>query len=109
MDPSYGCEPTVRSGCILRFRSRHASRWRDGRLSRPLRSRHRAGALTGQHEGWVVVDYKTDVGTDPKFEERLVGYRRQVDHYADAWGALTGDPVKKRVLFFTTQDRVERW
>jgi ATP-dependent helicase/nuclease subunit A len=60
-------------------------------------------------EGWVVVDYKTDVGTDPKFEERLAGYRRQVDHYADAWGALTGDPVKERVLFFTTQDRVERW
>ena len=60
-------------------------------------------------EGWVVVDYKTDVGTDPMFEERLVGYRRQVDHYADAWGALTGDPVKERVLFFTTQDRMERW
>jgi ATP-dependent helicase/nuclease subunit A len=60
-------------------------------------------------EGWVVVDYKTDVGTDPKFEERLVGYRRQVDYYADAWGTLTGDPVKERVLFFTTQDRVERW
>jgi ATP-dependent helicase/nuclease subunit A len=60
-------------------------------------------------DGWVVVDYKTDVGTDPRFEERVAGYRRQVDLYADAWGSLTGDPVKERVLFFTTQGRVERW
>jgi len=60
-------------------------------------------------EGWVVVDYKTDVGSDPRFDERVVGYRRQVDYYADAWGALTGDPVKERVLFFTAQGRVERW
>ncbi len=60
-------------------------------------------------DGWVVVDYKTDVGTDPHFAERVDGYRRQVDLYADAWGSLTGDPVKERVLFFTTQGRVERW
>lgn len=60
-------------------------------------------------DGWVVVDYKTDVGTDPRFAERVDGYRRQVDLYADAWGSLTGDPVKERVLFFTTQGRVERW
>lgn len=60
-------------------------------------------------DGWVVVDYKTDVGTDPRFAERVAGYRRQVDLYADAWGSLTGDPVKERVLFFTTQGRVERW
>ena len=60
-------------------------------------------------EGWVVVDYKTDVGTDPLFEQRVAGYRRQVDLYADAWGSLTGDPVKERILFFTTQGRMERW
>ncbi|MEX2466262.1 MAG: PD-(D/E)XK nuclease family protein [Gemmatimonadota bacterium] len=60
-------------------------------------------------DGWVVVDYKTDVGTDPRFEERMAGYRRQVDLYADAWHSLTGDPVEDRVLFFTTQGRVERW
>jgi ATP-dependent helicase/nuclease subunit A len=60
-------------------------------------------------DGWVVVDYKTDLGTDPLFEKRLAGYRRQVDLYADAWGSLTGDPVKERILFFTTQGRVERW
>jgi len=59
--------------------------------------------------GWVVVDYKTDVGTDPSFGMRLEGYRRQVDLYAHAWATLTGEPVRERVLFFTAQDRVERW
>jgi ATP-dependent helicase/nuclease subunit A len=60
-------------------------------------------------DGWVVADYKTDVGTDPDFPGRLVSYRRQVELYADAWTRLTGEPVKERVLFFTAQDRIETW
>lgn len=60
-------------------------------------------------DGWVIADYKTDVGTDPDFAAREEGYRRQVDLYADAWARLTGEPVKERVLFFTAQDRVESW
>lgn len=59
--------------------------------------------------GWVVADYKTDVGTDPDFPAREAAYRRQVDLYADAWARLTGEPVKERVLFFTAQGRVEQW
>jgi len=60
-------------------------------------------------DGWVIADYKTDLGTDPDFANREVAYRRQVDLYAEAWSRLTGDPVKERVLFFTAQGRVERW
>jgi ATP-dependent helicase/nuclease subunit A len=60
-------------------------------------------------EGWVIADYKTDVGTDPDFARREVSYRRQVELYAEAWSRLTGEPVKERVLFFTTQDRLEHW
>ncbi|HET9948585.1 MAG TPA: UvrD-helicase domain-containing protein, partial [Longimicrobiales bacterium] len=60
-------------------------------------------------DGWVVVDYKTDVGTDPDFGRRRAAYRRQVELYAEAWGRLTGEPVKERALFFTSQGRVERW
>jgi ATP-dependent helicase/nuclease subunit A len=60
-------------------------------------------------DGWVIADYKTDIGTDPDFPNRLASYRRQVDLYAEAWGRLTGEPVKERVLFFTSQDRVEAW
>jgi ATP-dependent helicase/nuclease subunit A len=59
--------------------------------------------------GWVVADYKTDVGTDPDFKAREAAYRRQVDLYANAWAQLTGEPVKERVLFFTAQDRIEQW
>ncbi len=59
--------------------------------------------------GWVIADYKTDVGTDPAFRTRLEAYRRQVDLYAEAWARLTGEPVKERVLYFTSQGRVEAW
>ena len=60
-------------------------------------------------DGWVIADYKTDLGTDPDFAARVQAYRRQVDLYAEAWSRLTGDPVKERVLFFTAQGRVESW
>jgi len=59
--------------------------------------------------GWVIADYKTDVGTDADFTARAVGYRTQVDLYARAWTTLTGEPVKERVLFYTAQNRVESW
>ncbi|MFT5434221.1 MAG: ATP-dependent helicase/nuclease subunit A, partial [Myxococcota bacterium] len=59
--------------------------------------------------GWVLVDYKTDVGDDDGFAGRVGAYRTQVDLYAQAWAALTGEPVVEKVLFFTTQDRQERW
>ena len=62
-----------------------------------------------EKDGWVIADYKTDVGTDPDFARRRAGYRRQVDLYAEAWARLTGDTVKERVLFFTSQGRLERW
>jgi ATP-dependent helicase/nuclease subunit A len=59
--------------------------------------------------GWVIVDYKTDIGTDPGFPARVRSYRRQVDLYADAWARLTGESVRERVLYFTSQGRVEAW
>ena len=62
-----------------------------------------------EHDGWVIADYKTDVGTDPDFAMRSRAYRQQVDLYADAWTQLTGEAVKERVLFFTAQDRIESW
>ena len=57
---------------------------------------------------WVIVDYKTDVGDDTGFAERLVQYRAQVELYGDAWSRLTNQAVGERLLFFTAQDRVER-
>jgi ATP-dependent helicase/nuclease subunit A len=62
-----------------------------------------------EQDGWVVVDFKTDVGRDPAAAAREAAYRRQVDLYAEAWSRLTGEPVKERVLVFTAQGREERW
>ncbi len=60
-------------------------------------------------DGWVVADYKTDSGEDPDFRERAPLYRAQVDLYAECWERLTGDPVRERVLVFTSQGRSESW
>ena len=63
-------------------------------------------------DGWVLVDYKTDVGTDAGFEARRARYRRQVDLYADVWADLTGGTVKERALFYTARheaDSLEVW
>ncbi len=58
-------------------------------------------------DGWVIVDYKTDVGTDPGFPRRRAAYRRQVDLYAAAWEAMTGEPVRERALLFTARPELE--
>jgi len=69
--------------------------------------------LAFREEGrWVIVDYKTDVGTDPGFPARKMAYRRQVDLYASAWEDMTGEPVAERVLLFTArpgEGAEERW
>lgn len=60
-------------------------------------------------DGWVIVDYKTDVGDDPDFPIRRRAYRRQVDLYAECWEEITGEPVKEKALLFTTMEEEERW
>ncbi|HUG39724.1 MAG TPA: UvrD-helicase domain-containing protein [Longimicrobiales bacterium] len=63
-------------------------------------------------DGWVLVDYKTDVGTDAGFDGRRRRYRRQVDLYALVWPDLAGGRVKERVLFYTARAApadLERW
>ncbi len=62
-----------------------------------------------EDDGWVIADYKTDLGTDPDFAARSAAYRSQVELYAECWSALTGDHVKERVLVYTTQQRTESW
>ena len=60
-------------------------------------------------DGWTIVDYKTDVGTDPGFVARQAAYRRQVELYATCWSRLAAEPVKERIIFYTTQRRKEVW
>jgi ATP-dependent helicase/nuclease subunit A len=60
--------------------------------------------------GWVIADYKTDVFPSMEIRrERTAAYRRQVDLYSLCWERLTGEPVKERVLFFTSEGREEVW
>lgn len=60
-------------------------------------------------DGWVIVDYKTDVGDDPDFPRRRRAYRRQVELYAACWEEVTGERVKEKVLLFTTMEEEESW
>lgn len=51
--------------------------------------------------GWVLVDWKTDEVADPAIlAARKEAYERQLALYAEAWQALTGEPVKDRKLEF---------
>ncbi|MEW6440619.1 MAG: PD-(D/E)XK nuclease family protein, partial [bacterium] len=53
-----------------------------------------------EEDGWVIVDYKTDLvrGRSP---ERLVReYAPQVRLYAEAWERSTGEPVREAALYF---------
>jgi ATP-dependent exoDNAse (exonuclease V) beta subunit len=47
-------------------------------------------------EGWRVVDYKTDA--DVAGAATSPAYAAQVQAYADAWGAVTGEKVETRVV-----------
>lgn len=60
-------------------------------------------------DGWTIADYKTDVGTDPDFPSREKAYRRQVELYATCWSRLTDEPVKERIIFYTTRRREDVW
>lgn len=59
--------------------------------------------------GWVLVDFKTDVGDDAAYPRRAAAYRRQLDLYARCWTTLTGDPVRECILFHVRSGREEGW
>ena len=62
-------------------------------------------------DGWVIVDYKTDVVEDPEnLEARRSQYRSQVDEYARLWNELTGETVKERQILWVGMDlSAETW
>ena len=52
-------------------------------------------------DGWVIVDYKTDVVDDPdNLEKRRRQYRAQVDAYAEHFERITGQTVKERQILW---------
>jgi ATP-dependent helicase/nuclease subunit A len=55
-----------------------------------------------EHDGWVVVDYKTDAVTAGRLQSLVDHYRGQVATYASVWQAMLGQKVKESGLFFTS-------
>lgn len=51
-------------------------------------------------DGWVVVDYKTDIYTEKTLSTITAQYSRQLALYAECWTALTHQPVKETGLLF---------
>jgi len=62
-----------------------------------------------ENGSWIVVDYKTDVGAGPARGERLSSYRKQLDLYSRSFETLTGAPVSRRVLLFTSDCESIEW
>ena len=83
-----------------------------GRSGKVETSRYVEGVIDlafREADGWTIADYKTDVGTDPEFAGRKDAYRRQVELYATCWSRLTGEPVKQRIIFYTTREEETVW
>lgn len=55
-----------------------------------------------EKEGWVLVDYKTDlVESDSHLQELLDYYYPQVELYLDSWEEISGEKVVEAGFFFT--------
>ncbi len=55
-------------------------------------------------EGWVLLDYKTDVAPSPEIV--LARYAPQISLYAEALTRITGRPIAQRALYLTHQRAV---
>ena len=125
--PARGGDPTELPTLLTTVECVRASDlWRRaGRASRRLSEVPFALALEGQADppmwlegvvdlafrepaGWVLVDYKTDRGDDPRFATRRLAYHEQLRRYGDAWERLTGEPVVDRLILWTREGREER-
>jgi len=61
-------------------------------------------------DGWVIVDYKSDlVEGDQHLQELIAYYRPQVDIYSRYWEELTGFRVKELGLLFTEVPTYYSW
>ncbi len=56
-------------------------------------------------DGLTIVDFKTDRVSASSVRERAERYRGQLDAYAYALETLTGEKVRRRVLWFLTLSR----
>jgi ATP-dependent helicase/nuclease subunit A len=58
-----------------------------------------------EEEGWVVVDYKSDIVSDNR-DSLVAFYRPQVEHYRKYWEKLTGRRTVAGLYFIHTGEEV---
>jgi ATP-dependent helicase/nuclease subunit A len=58
-----------------------------------------------EDDGWVIVDFKTDLFDEEHISLFVDYYAPQVRAYADTWTRVLGLPVKESGLYFTHWDR----
>lgn len=61
-----------------------------------------------QHDGWVIVDYKSERVAETELPALVRYYQPQVEAYARAWAQVVEEPVCELGLFFTHTGRYER-
>ena len=49
---------------------------------------------------FVIIDYKSDRVYGEALQERVAGYKTQIDLYGEALERVTGIPVKEKIMFF---------
>lgn len=54
-----------------------------------------------EKEGWVIVDYKTDLSARENVASLIDYYRPQIRNYARIWRQIANEPVREAGLFFT--------
>ena len=58
-----------------------------------------------EHDGWVLVDYKTDRATLGELAGLVEHYCGQLQSYSAAWTSITGERVQETGLYFTHPDK----
>lgn len=53
-----------------------------------------------EHDGWVILDYKTDHIQPFQIQERTLHYAPQLNLYRKAFEQITQQPIKEALLFF---------
>ncbi len=75
--------------------------WEEG-VPAPTLLRGAIDLVFREQDGWVLVDYKTDLPGVAGLEEAARRYAPQMRLYAEGWERCTGEAVKEAFLYFTS-------
>lgn len=76
------------------------------KMEKPVVLRGVIDLVFKENDGWVLIDYKTDLVGKDNLEDLVRRYTPQVRIYADAWKRCTGESIKSIGLYFTRINRL---